>query len=237
MKPLPNIGFGATAIFFGGAALLMLLATRVVIPKLISASGWEPVVLWFIAASVCLFAPMLIAGGWLLFQERRAGVSSAWQVRLRLQPMGIGDVLWSLGGLVVVFLLTGGCVVILRLLAYDAGLQPSFMAMSSLTPDRYWILAAWLPFFLLNILGEEFVWRGVLLPRQEIAFGKAAWLVNACGWWLMHIAFPWQVLLTLIPTVIVVPAVAQRTQNTWSGVVIHGVLNAVGFLGLAFGLT
>jgi hypothetical protein len=62
MKPLPKLGLGATAILFGGAALLMLLATRVVIPVLISASAWEPVVLWFIAASVCLFAPMLMAG-------------------------------------------------------------------------------------------------------------------------------------------------------------------------------
>jgi membrane protease YdiL (CAAX protease family) len=237
MKPLPKLGLGATAILFGGAALLMLLATRVVIPVLISASGWEPVVLWFIAASVCLFAPMLMAGAWLLFQERRAGVSSPWQVRLRLQPMSAGDLLWALSGIVVVCLITGGCVAILRALAYDAGLHPSFMAMNSLAPGRYWILAAWLPFFLLNILGEEFVWRSVLLPRQEVAFGKAAWLVNACGWWLMHIAFPWQVLLTLIPTIIVVPAVAQRTQNTWPGVVIHGVLNGVGFLGLAFGMT
>jgi hypothetical protein len=30
----------------------------------------------------------------------------------------------------------------------------------------------------LNIVGEEFVWRGVVLPRQEVAFGGRAWLVN-----------------------------------------------------------
>src|SRR5215510_4699098 len=37
--------------------------------------------------------------------------------------------------------------------------------------SRYWILGAWLPFFVLNIVGEEFTWRGVALPRQEAAFG------------------------------------------------------------------
>jgi membrane protease YdiL (CAAX protease family) len=236
VKPLPKLGLGATAILFGGAALLMLLSTRVVIPVLISVCGQEPVVLWFVAASICVFAPMLMAGGWLLFQEKRMGMSTPWKVRLRLQTITAADLFWAFGGLVAVCLLTGICVAILRALGCDAGLHPPFMAMAPLSPGRYWILAAWLPFFLLNIFGEEFVWRGVVLPRQEVVFGKAAWLVNAVGWWSMHLAFPWQVLLTLLPTVIVVPAVAQRTQNTWTGIIIHAGLNGMGFLGLAFGL-
>ncbi len=39
-------------------------------------------------------------------------------------------------------------------------------------------MSNWLPFFAMtitlvfNILGEEFWWRGVVLPRQELAFGN-----------------------------------------------------------------
>jgi membrane protease YdiL (CAAX protease family) len=41
---------------------------------------------------------------------------------------------------------------------------------------------------LLNILGEEFLWRGLMLTRQEVVFGKYTWLVHD---WLgiFHIAF------------------------------------------------
>jgi membrane protease YdiL (CAAX protease family) len=110
------------------------------------------------------------------------------------------------------------------------------MAFEPLGPGRYWILGAWLPFFVLNIIGEEFVWRGVILPRQEVAFGGRAWLVNGILWLLFHAAFPWQVLLTLLPITLILPYVVQRRRSTWSGIVIHGGFGAVGFLVLAFGL-
>ena len=111
------------------------------------------------------------------------------------------------------------------------------MAFEPLTSGRYWILAAWLPFFVLNIVGEEFLWRGVVLPRQEVAFGGKAWLVNGTLWLLFHAAFPWQVLLILVPITLIVPNIAQRRRNSWPGVVIHAGFGGMGFLALAFGLT
>jgi membrane protease YdiL (CAAX protease family) len=149
--------------------------------------------------------------------------------------MGFQDWLWSFGGLAAVAVLTGSIVIILRGQLGITDWSPSFMALDPLTPGRYWILAAWLPFFVLNILGEELVWRGVVLPRQVAAFGTRAWLINGAGWLFVHVAFPWQVLLALLPTVFVVPYVVQRRGNTWTGVVIHAGLNGAGFLALAFG--
>ena len=46
-----------------------------------------------------------------------------------------------------------------------------------LTPGRYWLLAAWVPCWVLNIMGEEILWRGVMVPRQEAALGRRAWFV------------------------------------------------------------
>lgn len=88
----------------------------------------------------------------------------------------------------------------------------------------------------MNIFGEEFVWRGVLLPRQEAAFGRHAWLVNGVGHLLLHASMGLPVLLTLWPTAIILPYVVQARRNAWIGVVIHAALNGPGFLAVAFGL-
>jgi membrane protease YdiL (CAAX protease family) len=59
--------------------------------------------------------------------------------------------------------------------------QPPFMSFDPLTPGRYWILLIWVPYWVLNIMGEEILWRGTMLPRQELAFGKWAWLFHGIG--------------------------------------------------------
>ena len=150
--------------------------------------------------------------------------------------MNGGDWLWAVGGLAAVGVLTGGIGAALGMLQDKTKLHPSFMAFEPIGPGRYWILGAWLPFFVLNIVGEEFVWRGVVMPRQEVAFGGRAWLVNGILRLLFHSAFRWQVLLALVPITLILPYVVQRRRSNWAGIVIHGGFGAVGFLALAFGL-
>ncbi len=36
--------------------------------------------------------------------------------------------------------------------------------------------------WLCNILGEELLWRGFMLPRQEVSYGRWAWLVHGVLW-------------------------------------------------------
>jgi membrane protease YdiL (CAAX protease family) len=211
------------------------VATRVVIPALVSATGAEPVVMWFVAASTVVFAPLLLVAAVLLRRERSAGEPWSWRARLRLRAMNGADWASSLGALLAVSASTGGMAGVLTMLG-ESRVQPAFMAFAPLTPGRHWILAAWLPFFALNILGEEFLWRGVVLPRQQAAFGRAAWLVNGVLWLLFHAAFPWQVLVMLVPIALMLPAIAQRRRSIWPGVIIHAVFGGVGFLALAFGL-
>src|SRR5262249_16871987 len=127
-----------------------LLTTRVVLPALRRTTQAEPVLLWFGAASACLFAPLVFVAGWLLYRESRTIGPARWVDRLRLGPMVRHDWLWTFGGLGAVGLVTAGLIAALRALGSDAGLHPAFMAIVPLRPGRYWILAAWLPFFFLN---------------------------------------------------------------------------------------
>jgi membrane protease YdiL (CAAX protease family) len=233
---VPPLGLVGSAALFGAGALLLFLTTRVAVPAFVSATGAETVVMWFLAASIVLFGPLLLTAALLLYRERGPGRLGSLGARLWLRAMNGGDWLWAVGGLAAVGVLTGGIGSLLRMLQAEKGLYPSFMAFEPLGPGRYWILGAWLPFFVLNIVGEEFVWRGVALPRQEVAFGGRAWLVNGILWLLFHAAFPWQVLLTLVPITLILPYVVQRRRSTWAGIVIHAGFGAMGFLVLAFGL-
>jgi membrane protease YdiL (CAAX protease family) len=230
------LGLRGSVALFGFGALLLFLATRLAVPILVSATGTEPVVMWFLAASAIVFGPLLFIAVLLLYRERRHSWQGSWGARLWLRQMNGVDWAWALGGFTAIGVLTGCLSVSLGRLQGEMNLHPSFMAFEPLGPGRYWILGAWLPFFVLNILGEEFVWRGVALPKQEAALNGRAWLANGLLWLLFHAAFPWQVLLTLAPITLILPYIVQRRRNVWIGVIIHAAFGATGFLALAFGL-
>jgi membrane protease YdiL (CAAX protease family) len=112
----------------------------------------------------------------------------------------------------------------------------SFLQIGKLRPDQYWIFLVWLPYFFFNIAGEELLWRGYLLPRQERAIGSKAWLVNGLLWAVLHSALGWRIAAILLPIEFVVPYVVQRRNNTWIGIIIHGIYNGSGFISAALGL-
>ena len=231
---VPPLGLISSTFLFGAAALLLYVVTHGLIPTLAARTSIEPVLLWFLLAGLCVFLPLVIAALVLLLREAPPG---RWgRDRLRFRPLMRTDWLWSLGALGVIGLLSALSLAALEMLFTEVQLHPSFMSMDPLSPGRYWILAVWLPFWILNILGEEVLWRGVLLPRQEVALGHWAWTVNGAGWFLFHLAFGPVLLLTLWPITFILPYVVQRTQNSWTGVLIHAGLNGPGFVAVAFGL-
>lgn len=232
--PPPPMGWVATTVLFGAAGLLLFVATHLLIPPLSRATGVEPVVYWFLVGGLGVFAPLVALGAFLLRREDLRGTPLA--RRLRFRRMDRGDWLWALGGLVAVGALSAGIQWALFAVVGEVDLHPPFMALEPLSAGRYWILAAWVPFWLLNILGEEFLWRGVVLPRQEAGLGARAWMANAWGWAIFHLAFGWQLLLLLLPILLVLPYVVQRRRNSWVGVVIHAGLNGPGFVAVALGV-
>lgn len=77
--------------------------------------------------------------------------------------------------------------------------------------------------FVFNILGEELWWRGVILPRQELSFGRNAWIVHGVLWALFHMFYHSNlgILLSYLPTTCAISYVAQRTKSTWPGIIGH----------------
>lgn len=105
--------------------------------------------------------------------------------------------------------------------------------------------AWWIPFYyavvmlVCNIGGEELWWRGYVLPRQELAFGRTAWLVHGIAWSAFHLFMQptlWDTVRMAI-TGLALSFIAQRTRSTWPGIVGHSFGNLPFFLSLVKGVT
>lgn len=231
----PPLGFFGSLSIYAMGALLLYAATRLAIPLIVEKTGFEPIVAWFIAAGIGVFTPLAGLGASLVAMEPRHDEKSWLWRRLWLRSMTRGDWLQALAGAVAIAVSTAPLVAVLAHVYGIAGYTPRFLTFNPLTPDRMWILGAWAPFFLINMLGEAFIWHAVMLPRQVRSFGNWAWLVSGAGWALFHVALPWQILATLAPTILIIPFLVQRYKNVWIGIVLHVFVNGSGFLAVAFG--
>lgn len=227
--------FGSFTIYIP-AAILMFGLTKYLIPYFSQITGQETILFWFIVGGLGIFLPLIITGIIILKFEGYSISKQTWTERLRFRKITMRDLLWCFTGLIAVGVLSGLIMKGLEIAIGQFDHSPAFMSFEPLSKGRYWLLLVWFPYWILNILGEEFLWRGVMLPRQEIAFGKYAWLIHGFGWGLFHIAFGWQLLVTLIPLIFIQSYVVQKTKNSWIGVIMHGGLNGPSFIAICFGL-
>lgn len=165
--------------------------------------------------------------------------------RFRLNRITKKDWLWIIGG--VLFVLVFDFIIMQPVAKWMAS-NPLFSA-----PDHFPILlhplkeidfpitsflgvsllGNWL-FLIITIIlhitamiAEEFMWRGYVLPRQEIKYGKYAWLVNGLLWgYLVHFVMRWN-FISFLPSMLITPFIAQKTKNTWVSLMIHGIPNTV----------
>jgi membrane protease YdiL (CAAX protease family) len=93
-------------------------------------------------------------------------------------------------------------------------------------------------FFLLALfntfLGEEFIFRGVLLPKMEGVFGKWDWVANGILFSLYHLHQPWGILATL-PADLIFAYSGKRFRSNWFPIILHSG-QSVFFLFLILGL-
>lgn len=231
-----KLGLIQSILIYFPAALIMLLLTKYLIPYLQIITGKEAILFWFIVGGLFIFTPLIILGILILKNEGTKLNREAISSRLRFRKLTKSDLIWTLVGFLAIAVFSGLIMKVLEIIVGQFDPSPKFMTFEPLSKGRYWLLLIWAPYWILNILGEEFIWRGVMMPRQEIAFGKHTWIIHGFGWGLFHIAFGWKLLLTLIPLIFIQSFVVQKTKNSWTGVILHGGLNGPSFLAICFGL-
>jgi len=98
-------------------------------------------------------------------------------------------------------------------------------------------------FFVLSLfntfLGEEFIFRGVLLPKMDGVFGKWDWVANGILFSLYHLHQPWGILATL-PADLVFAYSGKRFHSNWFPIILHSgqsILILSLILGLVLGLS
>lgn len=230
------MGFLLSFSIFIPAALLLFIVTRYLIPYLSRVTGQEIILFWFIAGGLGVFLPLIVTGIIILKKEGVPLNRETFRNRLRFRRLTRKELVQTLVGMLAILALSGLVMKGLEWLIGSFDPSPPFMAFEPLASGRYWLLLAWFPYWILNILGEEFLWRGVMFPRQELAFGKWTWLVHGLGWGIFHIAFGWHLLVTLLPIIFIQSYVIQKTRNSWSGVIIHAGINGPSFVAIALGI-
>jgi membrane protease YdiL (CAAX protease family) len=249
---LQPLSFLSSLLYFGLPALLFVAGFYWLMPALIDA-GMLAYYAYAWGLGIPLALLLILSLVWL----RLEGHPLTWAAlkgRFRLKPMTGQKWLWSLGVVLVANLV--GFPLLGRLSSFliargvipvPTGL-PDFVSPLSLTDPSVAYDAAvgglrgnWLPVLAMaillffNILGEEFWWRGVVLPRQELAFGRWTWVVHGLMWSVFHI-FKWWDVPSLVPICLGLAWVCTRFKSTMPGIAIHSITNGVALLPLVAGV-
>lgn len=71
-----------------------------------------------------------------------------------------------------------------------------------------------------TVLGEELLFRGLLLPRMRGVFGRGDWVANGVLFSVYHLHQPW-VIPTSLVDIFALAYPSRRFQSTWMGIIVH----------------
>jgi membrane protease YdiL (CAAX protease family) len=90
--------------------------------------------------------------------------------------------------------------------------------------------------FVLNtVLGEELLFRGLLLPRMQGAFGRWDWVANGVLFALYHLHVPWVIPQALLVDTVALAYPSRRYRSALLGIAAHSA-QSVFFTVLVVGL-
>ncbi|HTP03266.1 MAG TPA: CPBP family intramembrane glutamic endopeptidase [Anaerolineales bacterium] len=128
---------------------------------------------------------------------------------------------------------------------FPALAEPPGFSMSGFlsTPEgRAKLVGAWgfYALFLLNavlntVIGEELLFRGLLLPRMSGSFGRWSWVANGLLFGFYHFHQPWVMADAAVQGMFLLALPSKRFQSAWYGIVIHS-LESVFFAFILLGL-
>jgi uncharacterized protein len=72
-----------------------------------------------------------------------------------------------------------------------------------------------------TVLGEELLFRGLLLPRMRAAFGRRDWVANGFLFGIYHLHQPWSIIPSVIDGILFQAYPSRRFQSAWMGIIVH----------------
>ena len=219
---------------FGIPTILNYLACQVAIPFFKNNTQLPIEIVYFICVGTVVLMPMFLGAIYLTGREIGSFKMVDIFERMRIKKLSRKDVLWTV---IAFILLCLGSFLIAKIImpAIRLDANPFFFQNMPLVKGYWWILYVWPLFFLFNIFGEEFLWRGYIQPRQELLNGKWTWFVHGSLWSVWHIPMGLDLVITAIPILFILPAIVQIRKNTTIAIVVHFIFGSFGFLALALG--
>jgi len=92
---------------------------------------------------------------------------------------------------------------------------------SFLSGNWGWFTLLVVEFALNTMLGEELLFRGLLLPRMRGAFGRWDWVANGFLFAAYHMHVPWVIPQTLLVDTFVLAGASRRYRSALIGIIVH----------------
>lgn len=234
MKTISPIkGSGIFALFTAYFCFLLYC----VLPLIKSRLTFSNSVTYWLVIGYLLFSALFLCA---IFSAKREGNKNLQNILSALSVKKFSEEDWkySFLGLLAVIIFSGmifGGAILLNKFFGIPMLETKvwFIEVQPVSGKGALILLLWLPMFLLNIFGEELLWRGYIQSRLK---NKNLWFVYALMWLIFHIPFGLSLLIMLIPIIIIIPYVFSKRDNTLIGCFIHGLFNGPIFVLILLGI-
>jgi len=86
-----------------------------------------------------------------------------------------------------------------------------------------------------TVLGEELLFRGLLLPRMQGAFGRGDWAANGILFAVYHVHVPWAIIPTGLVDTFAVAYPSRRYRSALFGIIVHSAQSVL-FIALVLAL-
>jgi membrane protease YdiL (CAAX protease family) len=77
-----------------------------------------------------------------------------------------------------------------------------------------------------TVLGEELLFRGLLLPRMRGVFGRGDFVANGVLFAAYHLHVPWVIPTTLVD-IFALAYPSRRFESAWMGIIVHSAQSIV----------
>lgn len=236
------------------SAMPMGVLAYVITPRVVAITNWSLLIVYWWAVIAGLFWQFILS----LIILKQDGHVLNWRTvttRMKYQKpvhpktgkSSYWLLLWTIPFIAISALLQSG---LLNLPNVDLWINPFIQHLhkydlSSLATNEYegawWILVLFIITSVFNyFIGEEFMYRGILLPKMNGVFGKLDWFFNGILFGLYHLHKPQVIVSTALYFGFVFAFPSKYFRSSWMAVIIHGLEGLLGvilILGIILGMS